>query len=181
MASKIDGSQKTGTVELKPGQILQAQSDVLISKSASVDRKMNTYRGCGLWSLVVPPAYIDTPKNTTCQVTLGALDYPENIVHYNMADFKGGLTVEQANFVCAPNTVDSIALKAFSNKHNFCFFQQVKGSGEVFLKVSGEIHRSELKDGEVLRVVSDALVGPSCPASLLHSVPVASKRRAQKV
>jgi uncharacterized protein (AIM24 family) len=35
----------------------------------------------------------------------------------------------------------------------------MKGSGDVFLKVSGEIHRSELKDGEELRVARDALVG----------------------
>jgi uncharacterized protein (AIM24 family) len=96
-------------------------------------------------------------------VALGT-DFPSKIVRMSLEEYGGKIICQKGALLCCSHTVDITV--EFTKKLSTGFFggegfvlQGLTGKGDVMVKAGGTLIRKDLKEGEVLRISSGALVG----------------------
>jgi len=169
VAAKIEGNEsQILTVELKPDQVLRAESGAMMYMTEGV--QMNTTTGGGLSSsfqrmLTGQNFFISDytyQGNDVGYVALGT-DFPSKIVRLNVQEYGGKIVCQKGALLCASHTID-IQME-FSKNFTTGFFggegfvlQGLTGDGDVFVKAGGTLIRRDLKEGEQLRISSGCLV-----------------------
>lgn len=170
VASKIEGNEsQIVTIELRPGEVLRAESGALLYMTDGVE--MNTTTGGGLSAgfqrmltgqNFFVSDYTYTKETGVGKVALGT-DFPSKILRLNVPEYGGKLICQKGALLCASHTID-IQME-FSKNLTTGFFggegfvlQGLTGDGDVFVKAGGTVVRRDLGEGEKLRVSSGCLV-----------------------
>jgi uncharacterized protein (TIGR00266 family) len=168
-AATVEGTEsQMVTIQLRPGQVLRAESGSLLYMTDGVHMETTTGGGLAsgfqrLWTgqnfFIVDYTYTGDTVGT---VALGT-DFPSKILRLNVNDYGGKLICQKGALLCAAHTID-IQME-FSKNFTTGFFggegfilQGLTGEGDVFVKAGGTLVRRELRDGERLRISSGCLV-----------------------
>jgi uncharacterized protein (AIM24 family) len=172
IASCIEGKEsQIVTIRLEPGQVLRAESGAMMYMTHGVN--MNTTSGGGLsagfqrfltgQNVFISDYTYDGSNGHYGFVALGT-DFPSKIVRISLEEYGGKIICQKGALLCASHTVDINV--EFTKKLSTGFFggegfvlQGLTGKGDVMVKAGGTLIRKDLKEGEVLRISSGALVG----------------------
>ncbi|GAX24882.1 hypothetical protein FisN_2Lh154 [Fistulifera solaris] len=169
LAAKIEGNEsQIVTIELRPNQVLRAESGAMMYLTEGVE--MNTTTGGGLSAgfrrmMTGQNFFISDytyTGNTVGRVALGT-DFPSKILRLNVPEYGGKLVCQKGALLCASHTID--VQMEFTKSFTSGFFggegfilQALTGEGDVFLKAGGTLIRRDLRAGEELRISSGCLV-----------------------
>lgn len=169
VAAKIEGNEsQIVTIELRPNQVLRAESGAMMYMTDGVE--MNTTTGGGLSAgfrrmMTGQNFFISDYTYTGDNVGRLALgtDFPSKIMRLNVPEYGGKLVCQKGALLCASHTVD--VQMEFTENFKSGFFggegfvlQALTGEGDVFLKAGGTLIRRDLRAGEELRISSGCLV-----------------------
>lgn len=169
VAAKIEGNEsQIVTIELRPNQVLRAESGAMMYMTDGVE--MNTTTGGGISAgfrrmMTGQNFFISDYTYTGDKVGRLALgtDFPSKIMRLHVPEYGGKLVCQKGALLCASHTID--VQMEFTKSFASGFFggegfvlQALTGEGDVFLKAGGTLIRRDLGVGEELRISSGCLV-----------------------
>lgn len=171
LQSKIEGNEsQIATIQLKPNQLLRAESGALMYMTDGVQMETSTAGGIssGFTRLLTGQNFFISDYRYTRETGSGTValgtDFPSKIIRLNVSQYGGKLVCQKGALLCASHTID-IQME-FSKNLTTGFFggegfvlQALTGDGDVFLKAGGTLIKRRLEDGETLRISSGCLVG----------------------
>lgn len=171
MASSIEGQEsQIVTVDVRPGEVLRAESGAMLYMTEGVTMETTTGGGASAGfkrmitgqNLFLSDFRYEGAAGTAGRVALGT-DFPSKILRLNLQEYSGKLVCQKGALLCASHTVD--VEMEFAKKLTAGFFggegfvlQALTGTGDVFVKAGGTVIKKDLREGQTLRVSSGALV-----------------------
>lgn len=169
IAAKIEGEEShICTVQLKPGEVLRAESGAMIfmTEGVTMDTKMEGASSAFRRFLTGQNVFLTDyklEKGQSGTVCLGT-DFPSKILKFELRDHGGALICQRGAFLASNGPKVDIKTE-FTKSLSAGFFggqgfilQRLEGDGQVLVKGGGTIVKRELKDGETLRVSSGSIV-----------------------
>jgi len=177
VSSKIEGEEsQIATIKLIPGEKLRAESGSMLYMTQGIEMATNLEGGAssafrrmmtGQNIFLTDFTYNGSTKDKdggggSGTVALGT-DFPSKIVRLSLDDYGGSLIAQRGAYLASNASVD-IQME-FTKTMTAGFFggqgfilQRLIGEGDVLIKAGGTLVEKFIKDGEVLRVSSGAIV-----------------------